>query len=68
MTAFYPSGKLKECWLAEDQLVQGIPCGRSGIFTGDSGVQFYESGKLRACKLSKDYGKLRRGERFVQAD
>src|ERR1035437_4378321 len=24
-TAFYPSGKLKQCWLAEDQIVQGVP-------------------------------------------
>jgi len=66
-TAFYPSGKLQECWLAEDQDVQGIPCAQSGIFTGHSSVQFFESGKLRSCKLSRDFGKLRRGERLVQA-
>jgi len=66
-TAFYPSGKLELCWLAEDQVVQGVPCARSGMFSGKSGVEFYESGKLRACKLSQAYGKLRRGARFVQA-
>ena len=66
-TAFYPSGKLEECWLAEDQNVQGIPCERSSMFSGDSSVQFYESGKLKSCKLSQDYRQQRRGERFVQA-
>jgi|GEM_PF-426463 len=66
-TAFSPSGKLKECWLAEDQDVQGIPCVRSGVFSGYNSLQLFESGKLRSCKLSRDYGKLRRGGQFVQA-
>jgi len=66
MTGLYPSGKLKVCWLAEDRHVQRVPCARSGIFTGDSGVQFYESGRLKACKLSMDYSEWKRGQRFSQ--
>jgi hypothetical protein len=67
-TAFYPSGKLEECWLAEDQDVQGIPCAHSGMFTGDSSVKFYESGKVKSCSLAKDYRGQRRGEKFAQAE
>ena len=65
-TAFYPSGKLKQCWLAGDQEVQGIPCRGSGMFSGDSGVQFYESGKLHTCEVSKKFGNLQRRQRFTQ--
>ncbi|MGA3081796.1 MAG: hypothetical protein ABSD44_10490 [Terracidiphilus sp.] len=71
MVAFYPSGKLKLCYLAGDQTVQGVPCASGGFFaslTGvDPGVSFDESGRLRACKLAKDFGAQRKGERFVQA-
>jgi hypothetical protein len=70
-TAFYPSGKLKVCWLAGDQDVQGIPCmGASffaDVFVGGAGVSFHESGKLRTCKLSRDFRSLRRGQHIVQA-
>ena len=53
MTGFYPSGKLKYCWLTTDQEVQGVPCARSGMFTGNSGVEFYEDGRLKGCKPRK---------------
>jgi hypothetical protein len=67
-TALYPSGELKECFLAGDQTVQGVPCMNGGIL-GDglgSGAMFYESGKLKSCKLTRDFGSHRKGERFVQ--
>jgi hypothetical protein len=69
MVGFYSSGKLKECYLAGDQIVQGIPCMNGGIL-GDSlgsGAVFHENGKLKSCKLAKDFGGQRKGERFVQA-
>jgi hypothetical protein len=70
VVAFYPSGKLKVCYLAGDQSVQGVPCAAGGLLATLNGVEpgvlFYESGKLRACKLAKDYGAQRKGERFVQ--
>jgi hypothetical protein len=69
MTVFYPSGKLKVCWLAGDQEVQGVPCmGASfiaDVFGGGAGAYFHENGKLRTCKLSKEFGELRRGQHVV---
>jgi hypothetical protein len=68
MVAFYPSGKLKQCYLAGDQMVQGVPC-MSGGFFGDGrggGAQFHENGKLKSCKLTKDFGAWHKGDRFVQ--
>lgn len=74
MVALYPSGKLKQCWLAKDQTVQGVPCIRGGVLglfgdgaRSDGGVKFYESGKLESCTLGKDYGGKKRGDHFQQA-
>jgi len=72
MVMLYPSGKLKQCWLAKDQGVQGVPCMSGGVFFGDGakrdgGVRFMESGKLESCTLAKEYGGKRRGEHFQQA-
>jgi hypothetical protein len=70
MVGFYPSGKLKICYLAKDQNVQGVPCAHGGILatlTGpDPGVYFYESGKLQSCRLAKDYGGLRKSTMWRQ--
>jgi len=69
MVAFYPSGKLKQCFLAGDQVVQGVPCMNGGFF-GDGrggGAQFNENGKLASCRLTKDFGTWHKGDRFVQA-
>jgi hypothetical protein len=71
VVAFYPSGKLKLCFLARDQIVQGVPCAHGGFFASlsgvDPGVAFDESGKLIACRLSKDFGAQHRGERYAPA-
>ena len=64
MTGFYPSGKLKYCWLTGDREVQGVPCAGSGMFSGKSEVDFYEDGKLKGCKLAKQYGGVKAGQRF----
>ena len=69
MVGFYPSGKLKECYLAGDQTVQGVPCMNGGIF-GDGlclGAVFHETGKLKSCKLTRDFGTWHKGDRFTQA-
>jgi hypothetical protein len=69
-TAFYPNGKLKQCWLAQDQDVQGAPCMAAGgllgaIFhSGGAAVAFHQDGKLRSCTLSRDFGGLKRGDGF----
>jgi hypothetical protein len=73
MTSFYASGKLRVCWLAGDQVVQGVPCKAAGGFLsaifhhGGFFTDFYESGKLHSCTLSQDYGGLHGGQRFAQA-
>jgi hypothetical protein len=69
MVAFYPSGKLKLCYLAGDQQVQGVPCAHGGFWVSlggvDPGVLFDESGDLRGCRLARDYGAQRKGERYA---
>jgi hypothetical protein len=70
-TAFYPNGRLKSCWLAGDQQVQGVPCKDSGGFLaavmghGNDRTDFYDSGKLKSCALSKDFGGRKRGQVFT---
>ncbi len=62
MTSFHPNGKLKTCWLADDELIQGIPCSKfrfiSAIFVsfhGKSGqTSFHENGELQYCELSEN--------------
>lgn len=68
MAAFYPSGRLEQCFLAGDQTVQGVPCMNGGML-GDgtgSGAMFHENGKLKSCKLARDFGAQHKGDRFVQ--
>ena len=59
MTALYPSGKLKTCWLAADSVVDGIPCVHASMladaFGGGSGTEFHENGRLKSCKLSRNF-------------
>ncbi len=65
----YPSGKLKVCYLAHDQLVQGVPCGHGGFWASlngpDPGVHLDPDGKLKQCRLSTDYQGHRRGQIFI---
>jgi hypothetical protein len=71
-TAFYPSGKLKEAWLAEDHEVDGVPCMAAGGFfsavahRGGISTVFYEDGTLKSCTLSRDYEGLKRGTMFLR--
>lgn len=67
-TVFFPSGKLKLCFLADDQEIQGVPCVHGGFFSelfgGDASTKFYENGELRACRLSR--AATVRGKRFAR--
>jgi hypothetical protein len=65
-TEFYPSGKLKQCFLAGNQEVQGVPCMNGGLVGDRQGhaAQFNEGGKLESCKLTKDFRGWRHGELF----
>lgn len=71
VTDLYASGKFRLCFLAEDQVVQGVPCGRSGFFHAVTGhgmpVELYESGKLKSCRLTADYAGRHRNDHFMQA-
>lgn len=71
MTSFYPSGKFRQCFLTEDQIVQGVPCARGGIYRAIAGhdvpVEFDENGKLKSCLLTADYGNWHSGDRFMQS-
>jgi hypothetical protein len=66
-TAFYPSGKLKECFLAADHEVDGVPCMAAGGFwtsithRGATSARFYEDGALKGCTLSRDFEGKKRG-------
>lgn len=54
-TTFYPSGKLKLAWLANDVIIQGTPCLAASIWNGRSaGTIFYENGNLAGCKVARD--------------
>ncbi len=59
MTGFHPNGRLKLAWLAQDEVIQGIPCAQyrfmSSLFGGGERTLFDESGRLRFCTLSKDF-------------
>ena len=56
MTGFHPNGRLKVAWLAQDEVIQGIPCAKyrfmSGLFGGGERTLFDETGRLRYCRLS----------------
>jgi hypothetical protein len=69
-TALYPDGRLKTFWLAEDSLVDNIPCLRASfladVFGGGVEVDLHPNGRLKYCKLSRDVTlsgqTLRRGD------
>lgn len=68
MVSFYPGGKLQECFLAQDQFVQGVPCSHGGFWrtalSSDPSVKFREDGELDSCLLTRDYKGRKKGERY----
>lgn len=67
-TLLYADGRPELCWLAGDQVVQGVPCKDAGGFLatllryGGEGARFHPTGKLKSCKLSRDFDGLHKGE------
>jgi hypothetical protein len=61
MTEFHPNGKLKRAYLAENRIIDGVPCAKfrfwSAVFWPihgrKGGTDFHSNGKLRACELSE---------------
>ena len=77
MTIFHSNGQLRTAWLAENEVIQGIPCSKfrfiSAVFVGIHGktgqTSFYENGQLRYCELSENMiieGKLYRKKDAVR--
>jgi hypothetical protein len=52
-TGFYPDGRLRLGWLAQEEEIQGVPCAPFRFWT-NAGVSFHDNGKLTSCRLAKD--------------
>jgi hypothetical protein len=60
----YQNGNLKEIWLVNDEIIDGVPCSTSGniflygwhiiSFGTNRRVRFYDNGHLQRAMLSKD--------------
>ena len=77
MTTFYPDGNLKVCWLASDEVIEGVPCRKAAVFVDVFGVgegtRFYDTGRLKSCRLASEFAveqkHFNKGERvFLGAD
>jgi len=75
MTGFHPNGQLKTAWLAQDEIIQGIPCAKFQFLSAllnwvagykDGSTVFYENGLLRYCELSENF--TIEGQRFKRGD
>jgi len=59
MTGFYPDGTLRLAWLAEDEVIDGIPCSGfsflAAVLGGGGGTYFHENGTLKRARLSEDF-------------
>jgi hypothetical protein len=71
---FHPSGRLRGCFLADEEVIQGVPC-RKGTFwtevTGGAYVGFHENGRLERCAAARDVvvgGYAFRARREVRLD
>jgi hypothetical protein len=75
MTCFHPNGQLKIAWLAQDEIIQGIPCAKFQFLSAllgwvagdkDGSTGFHENGRLRYCALSEN--STIEGQRFRRGD
>jgi hypothetical protein len=73
VTTFYASGKVRATYLANNQIIQGVPCRGGGwislvqpMSVGNS-VEFFSDGTLESCRLARAYGGFNGGERFFAA-
>jgi hypothetical protein len=73
MTGFHPNGQLKTAWLAQDEIIQRVPCAKyrfmSVLFGGGERTLFDENGRLRYCTLSDNITiegqNLRKGDKVL---
>jgi hypothetical protein len=74
-TGFHPNGKLRMAWLAEDQVIDTVPCAKfsylTAIFHGGGGTYFHENGRLQWANLAEAFviqGRSFRRNAIVQFD
>jgi hypothetical protein len=73
-TQFHPNGQVERTYLAEDQVIQGIPCSEfrflSAVFNGfhdkHGNTSFHDNGQLSYCELSENF--TIEGQSFRRAD
>jgi hypothetical protein len=53
-TKFYNINKLQRIWLAQDEIIDNVPCAKYSYFSRND-VTFHENGRLQSCKLSQDF-------------
>jgi len=58
-TGFYPSGRLRLCWLVKEETIDTIPCRRATILAdvigGRVGVWLHETGRLAHCEAATSF-------------
>ena len=58
MTRFHPNGRLRTCWLADDEEIDGVPCRRASfwqdVFGGGASTELREDGSLAACAAARE--------------
>lgn len=57
---FHPSGALALCYLAREELIDGVPCQRGTFWIelrgrGKSEVRFRENGRLQSCQAARSF-------------
>jgi hypothetical protein len=55
---FYPSGRLRLCYLAHEQVIQNVPCRKGSLWgeiTGGVQVTFHETGALESCSAARRF-------------
>ena len=57
-TVFHPNGRLRLCWLAQDERIDGIACRRATIWAdvtgGSVGVHLRSDGHLQQCEAATE--------------
>ena len=57
-TMFHPNGRLAVCWLAREEVIQGVPCDSSSfakeaLYRNRTSVHFNPDGSLASCLASR---------------
>ncbi len=76
MTFFHPNGALRLAYLAQDEVIDGIPCARfrflAAIFGGGGGgTHFHDNGRLKRAALAEDHvieGKTFKRKTVIELD